>query len=97
MSNETTHIFHSNDKINLKNINIKMYPNPTTNVLNITELTESSTINVFNVSGQLVLTKSSIDTNEKIDLSALDNGIYMIVIEGKNGETAKRQRVVLAK
>jgi hypothetical protein len=76
---------------------IVIYPNPTTDVLNITELTESTIINVFNVSGQLVLTKSSIDTNEKIDLSSLDNGIYMIVIEGKNGEIAKRQRVVLAK
>jgi hypothetical protein len=76
---------------------IKIYPNPTTDILNISDLTESSTINVFNVSGQLVLTKSSVESNEKIDLSYLDNGIYMIVIEGKNGEIAKRQRIVLAK
>ncbi len=76
---------------------IEIYPNPTTDIINITELNEPSIINVFNVSGQLVLTKSSTESNEKIDLSALNNGIYMIVIEGKNGETAKRQRVVLAK
>ena len=76
---------------------IEIYPNPTTDIINITELTEPSIINVFNVSGQLVLTKSSAESNEKIDLSSLDNGIYIIVIEGKNGEIAKRQRVVLAK
>jgi hypothetical protein len=71
----------------IKNSNIKIYPNPTNNIINIEGLTksENTTIQIFEVQGKLVITKT---INEKgtIDLSELNKGVYVIKI----GEVAQR-------
>ncbi len=71
----------------IKNSNIKIYPNPTNNNINIEGLTknENNAIQIFDVQGKLVITKT---INEKgtIDLSELNNGVYVINI----GEVAQR-------
>jgi hypothetical protein len=71
----------------IKNSNIKIYPNPTNNIINIEGLTknENNTIQIFDVQGKLVITKT---INEKgtIDLSELNKGVYVIKI----GEVAQR-------
>ena len=71
----------------IKNSNIKIYPNPTNNIINIEGLNknENNTIQIFDVQGKLVITKT---INEKgtIDLSELNKGIYVIKI----GEVAQR-------
>jgi hypothetical protein len=71
----------------IKNSNIKIYPNPTNNIINIEGLNknENITIQIFDVQGKLVITKT---INEKgtIDLSELNKGVYVIKI----GEVAKR-------
>ena len=71
----------------IKNSNIKIYPNPTNNIINIEGLTknENNTIQIFDVQGKLVITKT---INEKgtIDLSELNKGVYVIKI----GELAQR-------
>ena len=71
----------------IKNSNIKIYPNPTNNIINIEGLTknENNTIQIFDVQGKLVITKT---INEKgtIDLSELNKGVFVIKI----GEVAQR-------
>ena len=71
----------------IKNSNIKIYPNPTNDIINIEGLNknENNTIQIFDVQGKLVITKT---INEKgtIDLSELNKGIYVIKI----GEVAQR-------
>jgi hypothetical protein len=71
----------------IKNSNIKIYPNPTNNIIYIEGLdnNKSNTIQIFDVQGKLVLTKT---INEKgtIDLSELNKGVYVI----KVGEVAQR-------
>ena len=71
----------------IKNSNIKIYPNPTNNIINIEGLNknENNTIQIFDVQGKLVITKT---INEKgtIDLSELNKGVYVIKI----GELAQR-------
>jgi hypothetical protein len=71
----------------IKNLNIKIYPNPTNNIINIEGLTknENNAIQIFDVQGKLVITKK---INEKgiIDLSELNKGVYVI----KVGEVAQR-------
>jgi len=67
--------------------NIKIYPNPTNNIIYIEGLdnNKSNTIQIFDVQGKLVLTKT---INEKgtIDLSELNKGVYVI----KVGDVAQR-------
>jgi surface protein len=67
--------------------NIKIYPNPTNNIINIKVLTknENNTIQIFDVQGKLVITKT-ITEQGAIDLSELNKGVYVIKI----GEVAQR-------
>ena len=71
----------------LESSKLKIYPNPTNNIINIEGLTknENNTIQIFDVQGKLVITKT---INEKgaIDLSELNKGVYVIKI----GEVAQR-------
>jgi surface protein len=71
----------------LESSKVKLYPNPTNNIINIEGLNknENNTIQIFDVQGKLVITKT---INEKgtIDLSELNKGVYVIKI----GEVAQR-------
>ncbi len=71
----------------IKNSNIKIYPNPTNNTINIEGLNknENNSIKIFDVQGKLVITKT-INEKSTIDLSELNKGIYVIKI----GEVAQR-------
>ena len=81
-------VSNSNTGINdIKNSNIKIYPNPTNNNINIEGLNknENNTIQIFDVQGKLVITKT-IAEKGTIDLSELNKGVYVIKI----GELAQR-------
>lgn len=71
----------------IKNSNIKIYPNPTNNIINIKGLNknENNTIQIFDVQGKLVITKT-ITEKGTIDLSELNKGVYVIKI----GEVVQR-------
>jgi hypothetical protein len=71
----------------IKNANIKIYPNPTNNVINIEGLNknENNAIQIFDVQGKLVITKT-ITEKGRVDLSELNKGVYVIKI----GEVAQR-------
>jgi hypothetical protein len=71
----------------IKHSNIKIYPNPTNNIINIEGLNknENNTIQIFDVQGKLVITKN-ITEKGIIDLSELNKGVYVI----KVGEVAQR-------
>jgi len=56
----------------------KLYPNPFSNILNIQNLTPSD-LRIYNSQGSLVLSKK-IGAVEKIDLSHLKQGIYLVTI-----------------
>ena len=71
----------------IKNSNIKIYPNPTNNIINIERLNknENNNIQIFDMQGKLVITKIFTE-KVMIDLSELENGVYVIKI----GEVAQR-------
>ena len=60
---------------------IKVFPNPTTGILNIDGQGPISRITVFNLDGKSVFSKRNAN---QIDLSNLPNGIYELKIEVKN-------------
>src|SRR5690554_653260 len=60
---------------------LKYYPNPTDSELNISYVETITKIEMFNVSGQRVLSKE-FDANEvKVDLSGFGSGTYMVRIK----------------
>lgn len=60
--------------------NFKYYPNPVTNVLNVSYINNITGIEVFNLLGQKVLGKTVNQNSAQIDMTSLTTGTYMVKI-----------------
>lgn len=71
--------------------NLKLYPNPVSNELNI-ENGENLKIKIYTVLGNIVLNEdSNIDSNRKVNVSNLNSGIYFLeLIDKDNNRLVKR-------
>ncbi len=67
--------------------NFSMFPNPALNELNIAAPQTIDSIKMFNIMGQEVMAKSINATSDRLDVSGLTSGIYLVqvVAEGKTG------------
>ncbi len=85
--NQTTSI---PEIINNINVDSKVYPNPANDVLNLEFKSQHSySIEILDINGKLLLTKSSTSVKEnlikeKIDIKMLANGLYFIKITSDN-------------
>ena len=72
--------------------NISVYPNPSNGLVTITYGTfEPTQIQVYDISGKLILTKESLNVSEtNLDLSSASQGIYFIKISSENQSVVKR-------
>lgn len=64
--------------------NFVYYPNPVTDVLNITYTNEISKVQVMNLLGQEVMVKSINATQSQIDMSNLASGTYLVKVTSDN-------------
>ncbi|QXP54528.1 T9SS type A sorting domain-containing protein [Cellulophaga sp. HaHa_2_95] len=71
---------------------LQIYPNPASDVITISNK-DYVQARVYNLNGLTVLRKDVID--QKLDVSTLDNGIYILEITKESGETVK-QKIVIA-
>ena len=70
--------------------NLKVYPNPVTNILNINNDKIIDKIEISNVLGQTVLTKNINTFQSKIDISNFTNGFYFVkIISAENEKILK--------
>jgi hypothetical protein len=69
----------------------KMYPNPVTNILNVTYNGDLS-VSIVNASGQQVLSSRSISKQGSVDVSSLSTGVYFLKADA-NGESIVRKFV----
>lgn len=67
---------------------VKLYPNPATNVLNATEVSENATYRVYNLMGQTVANGKF--NNGSIDISTIGSGNYILEISDNDNVTTKR-------
>ncbi len=75
----------SNDDFEIADI--KIFPNPTTDILNIKSLNTIDYIEVYNILGRLVVKNQ--DSNQ-IDLSLLSQGLYIVKIESNGVFVSKK-------
>jgi aminopeptidase N len=68
----------------LNGVSVNVFPNPATTTLNVTisnyKLTGASAIEIYDVSGRLVLTKNNPDYSTVISVSELPAGIYKLCL-----------------
>lgn len=66
--------------------NVRVYPNPATDVLNVSKVSNNATYSIYNVAGQIVA-KGKIADN-KVQVAKLQAGVYIISVED-NGNVEK--------
>lgn len=82
-----------NVKVDCKVSGINIYPNPAKEVINVSGLSNKSTIEIYNALGQKVASKSAHNTVEAVSLAGLADGTYSIqVVSG--GEVIYTNKVV---
>lgn len=68
-----------------KDSNLKIYPNPVSDILNIDSASKIKSVKIYDLSGKNVLTEV-IDTNKPaINVSSLSSGTYLITAETETG------------
>ncbi|WP_083834437.1 T9SS type A sorting domain-containing protein [Aequorivita sublithincola] len=99
-----TTAFDVTDKVmwfeNLTNLDVSkntknkflLYPNPASNILFVKSETSISSIKVYNISGQLVLSKSNV---KELNISSLSDGLYIVEIQDFYGNTSIEKLVKL--
>ena len=80
--------------INNNNIDLSLfvYPNPTHNILHLsaTNSIEIQSIQVLNLSGQTVMTKTPNKKRVSLNISKFNSGMYFILIELNNETVIKK-------
>lgn len=69
----------------VKKNNIQVYPNPATDVINISNVSSKTKFEIYNVGGQLV---NQGTTDGKVNVSKLTKGVYILTVES-NGEKSQ--------
>ncbi|MCX8533787.1 fibronectin type III domain-containing protein [Chryseobacterium luquanense] len=72
----------------LNQTDIMIYPNPVKSTLNVKNISKKANYKIYSASGQLI--SSGIILNNKIDVSRLINGVYMIDIDDVQGTAQKK-------
>lgn len=69
-------------------------PNPATDFIYIkTTLNEPATIEIYDLQGRKVIEKSTVNKKEKIDVSNLKSGLYIINLNSRDGRVKRKKMV----
>lgn len=66
--------------------NLKVYPNPVNNILNVENAEKITKVSIINLLGQELLSKNFEDLKTQIDISGLQSGSYLVRINSENKE-----------
>ena len=66
---------------------MKIFPNPNTGEFFIQSTSLISRIEIFDVRGNLLLSKEIRSENKSINISELANGLYFVKASGENGSS----------
>lgn len=73
---------------------VVLYPNPSKNTVTITNA-ENANVEIYDILGKVLLSKTSISLNQEIDLTSLVSGTYFVKIN-KDGQS-KVERLIVSK
>ncbi len=80
----------SANEVYQQEIEISVYPNPTSGIVNIQSEIKIKQVQLISVEGKIVRKYSSVN---QLDLNSLPNGIYMLKIQLENGKTGVKKLV----
>jgi len=73
-----------------------MYPNPSTGLLNVDVYNEQDygIVYIYNIYGRMI---TALRTQQKLDLSFLNNGVYTLVFKNKLYQKVLEQKLIIIK
>jgi len=71
---------------------VSVYPNPTNGILTVSNISEGTSFTIISTSGQVVLKGMLSETADMIDLSTIENGIYILQLN--QSQTNQTIRIV---
>ena len=71
---------------NIENVYIGIFPNPASRLIRIDRYMDITSVNIYSISGQVVY--QSTQATERIDVSGLESGLYLLEIRTKDGQQA---------
>lgn len=84
------------DNLLINNLSTKLYPNPASDIVSL-EINNTNrevlTLNIYNIMGFIVKTETISKYNNQINVSELNNGIYLILIKSK--DLIREQKLVI--
>ncbi len=76
-------------------LNVNLYPNPASRILNVENAEGINQVTVYNVIGQQVIVLRDVNANAtQLNLGALANGTYTLQVRTLNGKQATRKFIV---
>jgi len=75
---------------NSKNLDLKIYPNPTSEYVAIYGLKNEGTFQIFNLNGKAITSISPISNGQEVSLSKLTTGVYLIKIATSDGNHSQK-------
>jgi hypothetical protein len=75
---------HAENSLNA-DLNIEVYPNPASHVLNIRSNIDISNIKIYSVSGQLLKDLRLNASEKSVDVAELKDGFYLLKVEANDG------------
>ena len=73
-------------------LNSSVYPNPTKGIVNVAipSLTDTATIKLYDIQGRQILSKETNQVNTSFGIENLQDGMYLVNIENKQGSITKK-------
>ncbi|HRO76461.1 MAG TPA: T9SS type A sorting domain-containing protein [Crocinitomicaceae bacterium] len=79
----------------IKNVSVASFPNPVVNSLTINVTgSNDNTVKIVDILGKIMYLEK-IGTTKKIDLSDLNNGVYILTITSSNGTTLQNKKIIV--
>lgn len=69
-------------------MNVEVWPNPATDVLNIASASEIKTVEIYNLMGQQVRAEKGIGKAMQVKIGDLPNGVYAVKVSSDNASSA---------
>ncbi|MDE0770609.1 MAG: T9SS type A sorting domain-containing protein [Salibacteraceae bacterium] len=76
-------------------VEISIFPNPSNDVITVNADGNEYSVSIVDLSGKIVVNTSINQSSNAVNISELDNGIYILSLSNLNGETVAREKVII--
>jgi hypothetical protein len=74
----------------LEEISFEVYPNPTSDYIQINSNIENGWLSIRDIAGRVVTELNNVGSNDRIDVSGFESGIYLVTMKNRNSFSTRK-------